>query len=124
VIYLAASLAVLGFVVALERLGVPATAVEAIRTSRTAVAIVRDGSLSDEEKERSAQAASLTLVKGFVAIGLRTLLAAALFVLVLLAFDLPGLASLGSVTQWLSTWQGIVGMSALVVLWILVRRRR
>lgn len=123
-IYLAASLAVLGFVVALEKLRVPEAATDAIQTSRTAVGIVRDGSLSDEEKERSVQAASVTLVKGFVSIGLRTLLAAALFGLVLLAFDLPGLASVGSVTRWLSTWPGIVGMSALVVVWILVRRRR
>jgi hypothetical protein len=124
VIYLAGSLAVLGFVVALERLGVPGVAVEAIRTSRAAVGIVRNGSLTDDEKERSTRAAAVTLVKGFVSIGLRTLVAAGLFLVILLAFDLPGAASLGSVTEWLATLQGIVAMSALVILWILVRRRR
>lgn len=121
--YLAASLAVLGFMVALEKLGVLEVAADAIRTSRTAVAVVRDRTLSDEEKERSVQAASVTLVKGFVSIGVRTVLAAGLFVLILLAFDLPGIASLGAVTDWLATWEGVVGMTALVVVWILVRRR-
>ncbi len=123
-IYLAASLAVLGFMVALEGLGVLQVAADAIRTSRAAAGVVRDRSLSDEEKERSVRAASVTLVKGFVSIGSRTVLAAGLFLLILLAFDLPGAASLGSVTAWLATLEGIVGMSALVVVWILVRRRR
>ena len=121
--YLASSLAVLGFVVALEKLGVVQVAADALRTSHAAAGVVRDRSLSDDEKEHSIRAASVTLVKGFFSIGVRTAMAAGVFVLILLAFDLPGAASLGAVTTWLATWEGIVGMSALVVVWILVRRR-
>ena len=87
-IYAAAFLAVLFFVFALGLLRVVHVGAEVIETSRAAAEVVRDPVLSDEEKELRMRRASVTLVRSFLSISLRTLAAVAAASLPLFVFEL------------------------------------
>ena len=107
-VYLAAFLAVLFFVLTLELLSIVQVGARAIKTSRSAAESMRDPTLSDEDKERRTREASLTLVRCFVSIGARSLAAVGAALLPLLAFEVTGLARWTAVTGWLATWEAIV----------------
>jgi hypothetical protein len=123
VTYFAAILAVVGFGLAFELFGLPGTAARALGTSRAAFGSMRDPALSEEQKERTVRAASLSLMGAFFSLGIRgvgALLAALLPTLVL---DLMGLVETRVVSRWLVSLEGIVMVSVLATAWFLLRRR-
>lgn len=122
-IYVAAFAAVLCFVLAFERLGIVRVSSDAVRTSRSAAAVMQDRTLGDDEKERRMRTASIVLVKSFLSIAARSVLALVAAVVPLLAFDATGLASFGSVTGWLSTWSAILLTTLVVTAGYWVRHR-
>ena len=122
-IYLAAFLAVLFFVLTLELLAVVQVSAQAIQTSRSAVETMRDLTLSDEDKEGRMQQASLTLVRSFVSIGARSLAAVGAALLPLLAFEVTGLARFTAVTGWLATWEAILLTTVLVTVAYYLRHK-
>jgi hypothetical protein len=122
-IYLAGFLAVAVFVAALDASGIEGAAARAMDTSRGATEILRDGRLSDQEKEKAMRKASSSLLVSFLSIGFRGALAVAASLLVLALFHLLGLATFSSVTGWLSQGRTILLMTVLVIAWFLARRR-
>jgi hypothetical protein len=122
VIYLAGAIAVLVFMTALEGFGVVRVAAAAVKTSRGSFGVLRDPDLTDREKERALQAASLSLGKGFFSIGIRSAGAVAASLISIILMDLIGLVEMASVLDWLATWPGIAGMSLLVTGWYVARR--
>lgn len=121
-IYLAGFLAVVVFAAALDASGIEGAAARAMDTSRGATRILRDGSLSDQEKETAMRKASSSLLGSFLSIGFRGALAVAASLLVLGLFHLLGLAPFNSVTSWLSQGWTILFMTVLVAAWFLARR--
>ena len=121
-IYFAGVVVALVFAVALDRFGLSRIGSEALETSRRSTALLGDGTLSDDEKEKAIRAASASLFGSFLAIGVRSAAALGLSLLVLLIFQITGLAPFDSVTNWLIEWEGIVLVSIVVVAWFLIRR--
>lgn len=122
-IYLAAFLTVTVFVVALWRLGIVPEATEAIAVSRNSAKSIRDPALSDEDKERLVRRASLTLLRGFLAITWRGAAAVGISLLPMLAFDVAGLADFRAVADFLATWEAIVVASVVITLVYWVGKR-
>lgn len=123
-IYLGSALAIAFFAAGLAVFGVVPTASGAVETSRQAVRTLRDSTLSDLEKEREVQRASLSLLGGFASIVIRGGAAFAAAILPLVALQLLGLVRISEVTRWLATWEGIVFTSVVMVLAYLVSRLR
>lgn len=122
--YLAAvaAAAVFGFFIRFLRI-VP-VAREVVAVSRGAVACMRDPAISDLEKERAMQRASISLMRGFLSILGRSAAAVAAAALLLLALDAIRLARLSAVTDLLATWQGIVLTTvAMILVWYVGLRR-
>jgi hypothetical protein len=107
-IYLAAVLAASCFIIALKAMGILPIAAGALQTTRAAALAVKDGGLSDDEKERLLRKASLTLMRTFASIAVRGLGAIAVSMIPLLVFDSSGLADMTAVVNWFATWQGIL----------------
>jgi hypothetical protein len=107
-IYVAAILATACFGFALRLLGVVAVAGEVITTARAAGSCIRDPQLSDIEKEKTVQKASLSLMAGFLSIAGRGVAALAASILLLVVLQVSGLVRVAAVTQWLATWQGVL----------------
>jgi len=116
VIYLAAFLTVTVFVVALWWFGIVPAAAKAVAVSRDSATIIRDPALSDEDKERALQSASLTLLRGFLSITWRGAAAVGVSLLPMVVFDVVGLADFGAVADFLATWEAIVVASVVITL--------
>ena len=114
--YIAASLAAAFLVVAFQKLQVLTVAAQAIKTSRDALDCLRSSSLTDSDKERMLQKASLSLMLGFFSIILRGVGAVAFSALPVLGFGAAGLVEVSAVTGLLMTWQGIMLTSAVMLL--------
>jgi sterol desaturase/sphingolipid hydroxylase (fatty acid hydroxylase superfamily) len=123
VIYVAAFVAVFFFILTFEKLGIVRVSSDAVRTSRSAVGVMQDRTLDDDEKERRMRSASLELVKTFLSIAARSVLALAAAIAPLLVFDAVGLASFAAVTGWLSTWSAILLTTLLVTAGYYLRHR-
>jgi hypothetical protein len=123
VIYAAAILSVAIFLVALWSLRIIGIAAKALEISRHAVRTIRDPDLSDEDKERILQKASVALLGGFLSITLRTAAAIGTSLLPMLAFDVAGLASFWVVVEILASWEAIILFSVSLTLVCLVWRR-
>ncbi len=121
--YLAAFLTVAIFVAALWLFGIVSVAANAVEISRDSTRTIRDPALSDEDKERTLQRASLTLLRSFVSITARGAAAIGASLLPMLAFEAAGLARFWDIVDFLSTWEAIIVASVLVTLAYLVRRR-
>ena len=122
-IYLAAFLTVTIFVIALWMFGIIAVAAKAVEVSRASAKTIRDPALSDEDKERRLQRASLALLGGFCSISARAAAAVGVSLVPMLAFDLAGLATFWNVADFLATWEAIIVISVVLTLVFLVRRR-
>ncbi len=121
-IYVAGIVAALVFAVALDRSGLAEIGADALKTSRRSAALLRDSTLSDDEKEKAMRAASSSLFRSFYSIGIRSVGALGFSLVALLLFHLTGLAPVGSVTSWLAQWDAIILVSVIVVAWFVVRR--
>ncbi len=122
-IYLAAFLSVSIFVITLWLFGIISVAIKAVEVCRESTKTIRNPALSDENKERTLQRASLTLLGSFLSITARAAAAVGASLLPMLAFDVAGLASFRDVADFLATWEAIILVSAVLMLVYLVRRR-
>ena len=122
-IYFAAFLTVTIFVIALWMFGIISVAIKAVEVSRESARTIRDPALSDEDKERTLQRASLTLLGSFLSITARAAAAIGASLLPMLAFDVAGLAPFWNVADFLATWEAIILISVMLTLVFLVRRR-
>jgi hypothetical protein len=114
----AAALAVLTFMAALERFGVAREASEAAASSRTAAGVITDRSLSDEAKERAFRSASVALFRRFLSIGIRSVGALAVSLIPILVLTVAGLTTAEEVTSWLATARGLISTSVVAALWV------
>ena len=115
--------AISAFVAAFHLSGLVARARAALTVARDATAVIASKTLDDEEKEPLVQRAALRLFGQF---GVMALTALAVLVapgVVMWGGDLIGLAPFEAVSDFLLSWEVIVGASlvTLVALW-LVRR--
>lgn len=122
-IYLAAFLSVSIFVITLWLFGTISVAIKTVEVSRESTKTIRNPALSDENKERTLQKASLTLLGSLLSITARAAAAVGASLLPMLAFDVAGLASFRDVADFLATWEAIILVSAVLMLVYLVRRR-
>jgi hypothetical protein len=123
VIYLAAFLSVSIFVITLWLFGTISVAIKTVEVSRESTKTIRNPALSDENKERTLQKASLTLLGSLLSITARAAAAVGASLLPMLAFDVAGLANFRDVADFLATWEAIILVSAVLMLVYLVRRR-
>ncbi len=118
----AGGLAVVVFMLVLEKGGAIRAAGDALRTSRASFAILGSADLDDREKERALQSASLDLGKGVGSVALRSLAAVGAFCLTLAFLDQLGWVEMSAVLSWLASWPGIVGATVVMGLWFAFRR--
>lgn len=116
--------AVVCFLLAFQRLGVPAAASRALRTSRRGFESISNEAMSDAEKERAVRQASIHLFQSVLSMSARTAGAFLVSLIPLLLFQLTGLASIDDVAGFLATWPAIISISILMTAWFLVWRRR
>jgi hypothetical protein len=111
------------FVWAFHVSGLITSARAAVTTARDAASTLNDPDLADDERERRARTASLSLLSYFVGIALRSALVLLAPALVLLVADVAGLAASDTVTAFLLTWPALTGFSAAAILVFAVSRR-
>ena len=96
----------------------------ALKTSLHGFASMSDGDLSDSEKELAVRQASLSLFRAVFSMSVRTAGAILASLAPLPLFHLTGLASIGDVADFLSTWPAVISISIVMTAWFLLRRRR
>lgn len=87
----------------------------ALSTAKEAATAMRDKSLGDEERERTAQKAAVDLAKAFVSILLRSALALLASFLPIWLAGWAGLADGAEVLAYLSRWQ-VIAIASIVVI--------
>jgi len=122
--YLAVILISLCFMIALRFLGIISTAAGVIENARAAFRLVGDREVSDADKERLLQKASVSMMGSFISMTLRSIAAITASLLPLFVFDLTGLARFSTVTHLLATWQGVVLTGVVMASVQLVKVRR
>lgn len=103
--------------------GLIKVAQNAIALAREAGQVMRSKTLSDDEKEVAVQKASIGLLGAFVQITIRAAVVLGATFGVIWTGELIGIATVQAVTDFLLTWQAIVGLTVLVTLVALVWRR-
>lgn len=121
--WIAGLTAVFVFALVLDRSGVGSAAVRALDTSRGAAQLMRNPALDDRAREAAMRRASKSLMGAFVGLAARGLAAAAASVGVLGGFHLAGLVDFDAATRWLATVPALLAATALVTVWVLLRRR-
>lgn len=121
-LYVTVFLSVAAFLLTFVFSGITQVALNAIEISRAAVATMRDPELDEDRKEQAIQRASLQLFaslgKLIVKSGLALLAAAA----PILIADILGLTNSTEVILFLSSWQAILAISAIMIGgWMLLR---
>lgn len=102
------------FLLAFAVLGIIPVASNATRTAREAVATLRDPALDDEAREKSIQKYSISLFGSFASILIRSIAALLFAALPVYAADRLDFAAADEVTQFLSRWDVIVLLSAVI----------
>ncbi len=112
------------FVAVFHVSGLVARALVALTVARETMAVISDKSLDDEEKEPLVQRAALRLFGQFGLITLTAIVLLAVPGVVMWGGDLIGLAPLAAVSDFLLSWEVIIGatVAILAAVW-LVRRR-
>jgi hypothetical protein len=108
VTYVTTVAAIALFTAGLWVFGVVAVANRIVAASRAAAAIIRNREVDDDFKEREIQRASLTMLRDFVSILVRSIGVIAVSLLPLFVFDLVGLVPLGESLYALVSWEAIV----------------
>ncbi len=123
-VIIAVSLVATGvFVVCFRYSGLIKVAQDAIALARDAGQVMSSKTLSDDEKEAAVQKASIGLMGAFVQITIRAAIVLAATFGIIWASELIGLTTSAAVTDFLLTWQAIVGLSVLVMIIAFVWRR-
>jgi hypothetical protein len=123
-IYGSEFIAVVCFLVAFQRFGVVAVAQGAIRSGINISHVMRDRSLSDDQKEQAARRTSLVLLRDFGVITLRSGAALAVSFLPVFVMDVAGIAPISAVNRLMLSWNGIVFASAVAAVVYFVTMRR
>jgi len=123
-IYVSALLAIVLFAVGLWATRLLPAASKAIEISRGAIATMRDPGLSDDEKERATQRASLALMRNFLSIVLRVGVAVLASLIPLFLFDWSGPAPIGQTVAWLESWEAIGLATVAMTGWYFAARKR
>ena len=115
--------AIIAFVVAFWASGLVRRARAAASAAKNALAAIADAKLADEEKERVVRGASLHMFGQFVMITLTAAAVLAAPVLVMWICDLSGIAPFASVSDFLLSWEVLIGATALflAIAWLVKR---
>ena len=116
--------AIAAFVAVFHVSGLVARALAALTVAREAMAVIADKTLDDEEKEPLVQRAALRLFGQFGLITLTAIVVLAVPGVAMWGGDLIGLAPFAAVSDFLLSWEVIIGatVAILAAVW-LVRRR-
>ncbi len=114
---------ILAFVGAFHVSGLVARAKAVVTLTSQTMAVISDTTLNDEEKERMVQGAALRLFGQFILITLTAIVVLTMPGVVMAVGDLIGLASFAAVSEFLLSWEVIIGATLLILggVW-LVRR--
>jgi len=99
------------FIIAFRFMKVGSIAATAFATTRQATAVMTDGALGDDAKERAVRQASKRLLLLFLDISLRAALVFTVPAFALFLFDALGLVSFAVVTAFLLRWE-VIAISA------------
>jgi hypothetical protein len=125
VTWVAALFIVVAFLVLAWVLRVQAHAAEVMQRSRRAVAAMRDASLSEREKERSMREQARRLFVLFVILTASGVIALLVPIGLLAALEAMGLLDLGKVMETALSWEFLVVVSLIGIVWFfLIRSRR
>lgn len=122
-IYVAIIVAASCFMAAIRLLAIPPIAAGVVGTTRSAAAVLRDRAMSDDEKERLMQRASLTLMRAFASLTARLAAAIAISLLPLLALHAAGVVQLSAVGELLGSWEGTAVTTAAMTAMYCVKLR-
>jgi hypothetical protein len=104
------------FVAAFRAAGLAARARGVVATTHAALQVIRNESLSDDEKELRVRSASRSLLGAFCELAFRSAMVVAAPAAVLWGADAIGLAPSAAVMTFLLSWPALVGFSVLAVL--------
>ncbi len=103
------------FLIAFWRLRIAPVGKKAIETSRSAFAAMGDETLDDDAREKMIQGASIKLFSAFFSILIRSALALGISILPIWLADWAGLAKIDAVFRFLSRWDVIAIVSAVII---------
>lgn len=103
------------FILAFRFMKVASIAASALAMTRQASAVMADGTLGDDAKERAVREASKRLMGLFFDIALRSALVVAVPALALYLLDALGVASFEVVTAFLLRWE-VIAVSAVAMI--------
>lgn len=123
-IVFAAALAVAAFLIAFQAFGIVGAAKSTITLAGDAGKVMRDGDLSDDQKETAIQRAALSMLRASGSIFLRVAATLIATVVPVYFLDLIGLVDAGAVFGFLARPDVIIGTSVLVAggVWLYSRR--
>jgi len=114
-ILLAAILSIATFVIALKALGVIKAGADVLHVSRTAVSVMRDSTLDEEQREVEVQQAAVRLLVLFLSITVRSIMVAALSLLPIWIMSVLGATTVNDVVLFLSRWD-VISVSTVALL--------
>jgi hypothetical protein len=114
-IILVALLSIFFFLVSFWWLKITRVGTQAIKTAQSAMETMRDKSLDDEAREKAIQGASIKLFTAFFSILIRSAAALAISFLPIYLAHWTGLATIDAVIGFLSRWDVIVIVSAVIL---------
>ena len=123
-VFLSATLAILGFLIGFQLSGVVPTAGRIVALAKRAGQVMRDKDLTDEDKEKEIQKSALAMMGGAVSIFLRVAFTLILTVLPVYLLSWVGLAAAGDVFSFLARIDVIIGATVVVGggLWLWSKR--
>jgi hypothetical protein len=116
-------LSILAFCAAFHFSGLVARAQAAIATARQTVAVISDKTLDDEQKERAVQGGALRMFGQFALITITAILVLAAPAVVMWIAEMLGAASFAAVSDFLLSWEVIIGATVLIMAAIWLVRR-
>jgi hypothetical protein len=118
--FLAAVLLVGGVIALIKIFGLVPRALQAVRTSRSALDVMKDPSLGDDRKESLLQRYSLSLLRSFVDLLIRGAGSIAIPVGLLWTLEFAGVLSLKAVLDLTLSWPFLLGsaIAAIAAFWL------
>jgi hypothetical protein len=121
--FVAAAFIVLGFAIALSRLGLVEIAEDIGRMSRKSLTLLRDPSMDDRDKEKAMQASARSLFGAFLKLTAGLVVALAVPTLIVWGVAQTGLFAFKAVIETSLTWPFLLG-GFVVFAAVLVRGKR
>ena len=126
-ILLTSILSIVTFVIALKVLGVIKAGADVLHVSRTALSVMRDSKLGEEQREIEVQQAAVRLLVLFLSISVRSILVLAASFLPIWVMSTLGATTVNDVVLFLSRWD-VISVSTVALLlaylgWITLRAK-